>query len=450
MLDMTPRRQPLTAVEGTAWVVGLEQPGALDAGLVGAKAAALARAASAGLPALPGFVISTAGTTALSDARTRRPALRALLRAWTAAADSERALVVRSSSTVEDSASSSMAGRFESILDVVGWDAFVAAVDDVIASAELEGTDPAPMAVLVQPMLRPTFGGVLFGADPMTGRSDRLVLSAVEGGPDQLVSGRVDGIQVSLTLTGKRVGRGASLPGFGRRQFTALASLAQQAARVFGGPQDIEWAIDGERLVLLQSRPITTLQPAPVGQGPVLGPGPVAETLPGTLGALEHDLWVAPLRDGIAAALRLSATASSRAIARSPVVTVIDGQVVADLELLGVHRRRGLLRKLDPRPGARRLGASWRVGRLRVALPTLADDLLAETDGALLDVPDLGALTDRDLVAMLRAAAPHLVNLHAFEALAGMLAPKRVAGVATGAVAALHAAGRRPGTGTDR
>ena len=452
MLEMTPRKQTPTphgapAVTDVDWVVRLDEPAALSADRVGAKAAALARATRAGMPALPGFVISTAGTAALTDADKRQQALCILLEAWTASAGVERALVVRSSSTIEDGASSSMAGRFESVLDVTGWDAFMEAVDDVIDSAVLEDGGASPMAVLVQPMIRPRLGGVLFGADPMTGRTDRLLLTAVEGGPHQLVSGEVDGIQLSLTPAGKRVGRGDSLPGLGKAQFAALAVLARRAAEVFGGPQDIEWAIDGDAVVLLQSRPITTLESPPIGRGPVLGPGPVAETLPGAMSALETDLWVTPLRDAVEAALRLTAAASRRTIDRSPIVTIVDGQVVADLELLGVHRKRGFFRKLDPRPGARRLSASWRVGRLQASLPSLADDLVHTTDEALLDVPPLGELTDGDLVAVLRAAPAHLVNLHTFEVLAGMLAPSKATGGPTGAMAALHALadGRRRG-----
>ena len=305
------------------------------------------------------------------------------------------------------------------------------------------------MAVLVQPMLRPRFGGVLFGADPMTGRTDRLLLTAVEGGPHQLVSGEVDGIQLEPDARpASGSARGASLPGLGKAQFAALAALARRAAEVFGGPQDIEWAIDGDAVVLLQSRPITTLEPPPVGDGPVLGPGPVAETLPGTLAALEADLWVAPLRDAIEAALRLTAAASRRTIERSPIVTIVDGQVVADLELLGVHRRRGLLpqaRSAPRRPPARaRPGAS--VGS-RLSLPSLADDLVQSTDEALLDVPPLGELTGRGPGRRAAGGAGASRQPAHVRGLAGMLAPSKATGGPTGAMAALHALadGRRRG-----
>ena len=61
------------------------------------------------------------------------------------------------------------------------------------------------MAVLVQPFLVPDAGGVMFGADPVTGRTDRFVVAAVPGGPDQLVSGEVDGVTITLTARGKVV-----------------------------------------------------------------------------------------------------------------------------------------------------------------------------------------------------------------------------------------------------
>src|SRR5439155_19451719 len=137
-------------------------------------------------------------------------------------------------------------------------------------------------------------------------------------------------------------------------------------SRLFAGPQAVEWAIAGNgRLWLLQSRPITSITRPRKLKGPVLGPGPVAETFPAPLSKLEEDLWVPPLRDGIAAALALAGTASARRVKLSPLVTTVDGRVAADLDLLGARATpRSFLRRLDPRPPARRLRAAWRVGRL--------------------------------------------------------------------------------------
>ena len=140
----------------------------------GAKASALARAHQAGLPVLPGFVLPPDAADAVA-AGAPVDVVVAVRREWAELTDNgSRALVVRSSSTVEDGVDSSMAGRFESVLDVRGWDGFVDAVRAVVASGEAvhEGLPVAGrMAVLVQPFLVPDAGGVMFGADPVTGRA---------------------------------------------------------------------------------------------------------------------------------------------------------------------------------------------------------------------------------------------------------------------------------------
>ena len=127
-----------TIASETSFEIGGERPVVVDLrdreatslDLVGAKAASLARSAAAGLPVLPGFVL----TTALDSVAITGEAVR---QAWRAMSDDGRiALVVRSSATKEDGETSSMAGLFVSRLDVRGWDAFVEAVADVLASKD--------------------------------------------------------------------------------------------------------------------------------------------------------------------------------------------------------------------------------------------------------------------------------------------------------------------------
>lgn len=97
-------------------VLALDDPRCADEQLAGAKAANLAR--SAGLrsgPIRAGFVLTTEGTDRLGD----DPEVEAALRdAWAAVGGDGATLVVRSSSTIEDAGSSSMAGQFTSVLDV--------------------------------------------------------------------------------------------------------------------------------------------------------------------------------------------------------------------------------------------------------------------------------------------------------------------------------------------
>ena len=406
-------------------LVDLTDSGATDGSLVGAKAANLARAERAGLPVLPGAVLTTAWDHRgwSHPSRLYRPG--PALAAWrTLGNEGERPLVVRSSSTNEDGGTSSMAGVFTSVLDVTTWLSFVDAVDQVLDSGRLADLADSSMAVLVQPQLSPRWGGVLFGADPVSGRTDRLLVSAVEGGPDSLVSGLDDGWTAVLSPRGPvietRSAGGTSLPPAALR---SLARLAPRAHEAFDGPQDIEWAIDHDgTLWLLQSRPITT----PTGRpgGPVLGTGPLAETFPEPLSRLESDLWLAPLGEGLERALLLTGTPSPRALRRSPIVRAIDGWAVADLAHLGLAPvRHPLLRRLDPRPPARRLQAAWRTGRLSRALPSLARDVVEQVDHDLAAVPPVDELSNAELLAVLDNGRTALRALHGYEALAGMLVP---------------------------
>ncbi|MGV9453373.1 PEP/pyruvate-binding domain-containing protein [Streptomyces sp. NPDC003635] len=420
-----PLRQPLAAVPARA----------------GSKAAHLARAAGAGLPVLPGFVIPY---QAEGDPRSLR-------RAWQELSDGgSRPLVVRSSSPQEDTEDSSLAGQFASVLDVRGWRDFRTAVRTVLESARRPDGSTAPMAVLVQPMLTARVGGVLFGADPVAGRSDRMLVSAVRGGPDSLVSGAQAGTNYRLSGRGlllRAEPAGADGP-LTRSELFRLARLARRARRVFGGPQDIEFGFDADgRLWLFQSRPITAMAARPARGARLFGPGPVAETLPDQLQPLEEDLWVAPMAHGLAAALDIGGTAPRRLLRAAPVVTTVGGRAAGDLRLLGaVPPRHRWLALLNPAPGARRLTAAWRVGRLGAALPGLATDLVADIDRRLAEVPTAIGLSATELTAELRWTRRTLVSLHAQEALAGALLPesptgRTAAGTALAALAAARARG---------
>jgi phosphohistidine swiveling domain-containing protein len=449
MQTIEPRRTVLQV--DSRWVVGLDDPSARDTVVVGAKAANLAHAKSAGLPALDGFVLTTMGTEALVDPATSALVEAALSLAWSRlSAGGTVPLVVRSSSTVEDGASTSMAGVFTSVLDVSGKDEFDRAVRAVMRSGRaVPGIEMSSMAVLVQPMLRPRFGGVLFGADPVSHRRDRLVVAAVEGGPDDLVSGRVDGTHYTLNRRGRPVD-GTDSQMLSRHDLHVLANLGRRTNSVFGGPQDVEWAIthDG-RVVLLQARTITTLGADPrLATGAVYGPGPIAETLPNALSPLEEDLWLPPLREAIGEAVTIAGVAGRRARRGSDVVISIGGRLAVDLDLLGTAGRKGRVRRMFALGDkGRRLLAAWRVGRMRAALPSLSGALVAEIDDALLRIDSLGELDEAQLVGALRRAQDALRAAHGLEILAGLIAATDDQHTHTGAGAALAALAHGRATG---
>jgi pyruvate,water dikinase len=404
-------------------VVALDDPAARDAGLTGGKAAALARATSAGLDVLPGVVLTTAFSDAI-DAGAEVATHAAVREAFERAGGDQRALVARSSSVVEDSATSSMAGQFESVIGINGYREFADAVNAVLDSRVRAGASDHPIAVLVQPLLEPAYGGVMFGIDPVTGRTDRRVVSAVTGGPERLVSGEVDGSRYVLDPSTAKVLEFAANdgPSLEPADLRRLVDLSAKVAAVYGGPQDVEWAIASDKQAwLLQSRPVTT-EIRGVPRGPIYGPGPVAETFPFPLTELEVDLWVPPLRDAVREAVVLAGSATEKQVAESEVVVCVDGHVAIDLRLAGeIKPKMTLLHRLNPIPASRRLRGAWRVGRLRSALPRLAEHLLDRTDADLEAVPAFPDLTSRQLIALLHRSKAILRALHAHEILIGML-----------------------------
>ncbi|MFC3995623.1 PEP/pyruvate-binding domain-containing protein [Nocardiopsis sediminis] len=242
--------------------------------LVGGKAAGLAAMIAAGERVPDGFCLTTAAHRA------------GVVPEEEVAAAYERLgrgpVAVRSSATTEDLPDASFAGQQDTILDVTGAAGVVAAVRRVwdslhseraAAYREANGIDPgtAAMAVVVQRMVDASTAGVMFTADPITGRRTTTVVDAVRG-PGAAVA---DGTAVpdhyvldAATGGGTSEERGC----LSRRDLDALHRAGARLQALFGAPQDVEWAIDRDgEAWLLQSRPITTLFPLPPDRG---GPEP--------------------------------------------------------------------------------------------------------------------------------------------------------------------------------
>lgn len=406
---------------GAPPVLDLDDPRAPDPHLTGGKAAALARLRAAGVTSLPGAVLTTAVCRRYDDGTPveRLPGVDDLLAC--AAPDGEP-VVVRSSSVIEDQATTSAAGQFETVIGVEGTAELVDAVRVVFDSRRAAGAGDEPIAVLVQPLVEPEISGVYFGVDPVTARTDRRVVSAVTGRPGRLVSGEVSGSTCVLDAGGATlevdVRDGVVVDD---DVLTALCEVGDRLAEVFDGPQDVEWAVVDGELLVLQSRPVTT-EIRGVPAGPVYGPGPIAETFPEALAPLETDLWVPPLRDGMCEALHLTGAAPARRLRDRDAVISVGGRVAVDLELTGeLDPVPGWRRRLAPARRLRRLRSAWRIGRLRAALPVIADDLVDAVDADLAAVPALDDLTSRQLIGLIGRGRDALRSLHAHEILLGLV-----------------------------
>ncbi|MEU8246464.1 PEP/pyruvate-binding domain-containing protein [Nonomuraea sp. NPDC048916] len=280
-------------------IVSLTQAAAREPATAGTKAATLATLAHEGFPVPDGFVVT-------GDSE---PTMETIGRLG-----GDR-FAVRSSAVAEDLPDASFAGLYESYLNVPP-EQVADAVRRCRASAGSERViayRPAggEMAVLVQRMVDAEAAGVALTANPVTGDPGEIVITAVRGLGESLVSGEAVGeewIARSGRLTPTRPA--AVLQ---RHQAAAVAELARRVRDRFGGPQDLEWAIENGRLSLLQARPMTAL-PEPVSWQP---PGPglwlrnfrLGEWLPDPVTPLFADWLLGRLDEGFRQGMRETAGA---------------------------------------------------------------------------------------------------------------------------------------------
>ncbi|TDB95164.1 PEP/pyruvate-binding domain-containing protein [Actinomadura sp. 7K534] len=226
----------------------------------GGKALGLAKLAAAGFPVPAAFVIANADAGDLPvdlEARYARMAA------------SAGAVAVRSSASGEDGLESSFAGQYETVLDVNGYEELLAAIRHCAAGASTERAAAyrpgagmtGPMHLVVQEMVDARAAGVVFTADPASGRRDICVVDAVPGPGESLVDGSASSDHYEVDRAGKIMDRQiASSPALTDDEVMAVVAGARAAEARWEMPLDLEWAIDrtGE-IRWLQARPITTL-----------------------------------------------------------------------------------------------------------------------------------------------------------------------------------------------
>jgi len=206
-------------------------------------------------------------------------------------------VAVRSSATTEDLADASFAGQQESFINVKGKSELIIKVKECFASLFTAraiyyrekkgfGQEKAELAVVVQKMVDADKSGVIFSRNPIT-QEDTIMIEAVWGLGEGIVSGRikpdsyiVDGNVenfkiLDTNLSEKKVAIVRSSSGenqivkltaerakqqvLSTYEIKILAIYSKQLEEHYKKPQDIEFAISGGDIYIVQSRPITTL-----------------------------------------------------------------------------------------------------------------------------------------------------------------------------------------------
>ncbi|MGY3567372.1 PEP/pyruvate-binding domain-containing protein [Sinomonas sp. RB5] len=414
-------------------VLPLAAVGAGDLPAVGGKGANLGELMAAGLPVPPGFVVTTAAYRAHAaaagldpEAAAEDPARARDLLTSTPLAPAARheiaaaladlgpdgmRVAVRSSATAEDLPGAAFAGQQDTFLDILGTDAVLDAVrrcwaslwtDRAVDYRRRQGIDPheVAIAVVIQRMVPAEAAGVLFTANPLTGRRDELVVDAAPGLGEAVVSGEVTPERLVLGRDGavrSVVPRSEGAPRvLSDTAASQLAALAVRAERHFSGlageeaPQDIEWALADGRISLVQARPMTALPPAPPELGRIqrtVGPF-FLEMFAVRPHPLDVTGWLAR---GVLPMLHLMA--GSVGVRFPPLDQVIHERDGVPLQLVPPRPRPSLLMVGAP------LSVARRMRRYDVRRWT-ADPLMAEFDAAIaaLEAEDPAALPWPDLV----------------------------------------------------
>jgi pyruvate,water dikinase len=184
-------------------------------------------------------------------------------------------MIVRSSAAGEDGDTSSAAGQYQTIGPVFTEAELLDAInrcrqsywtDEAVAYRRQRQLPDTQMAVLIQPYIDSKMAGVMFSRNPLDGGS-QIIIEALPGGAESVVGGQVTPLHWEIDFSAPE-----TLENFLKEieissiiDKIIIAELVQkgQAIEAFfhGIPQDIEWSWDGEKVWILQSRPITNLQP---------------------------------------------------------------------------------------------------------------------------------------------------------------------------------------------
>ena len=180
--------------------------------------------------------------------------------------DDSKLYAVRSSAVGEDGAELSSAGQMDTFLSV--------SREDIAEKVKLcwasnfgrhvityrrnyaQQLNPS-MAVVVQEMVSDGVAGVLFTADPVRSDPSKLIINALEGSGEQIVSGEKTPQQIEVNRIARLVVKPENCC-LSAQEIDKLTEVGQFLEGLFGRPQDIEFVMKKDRLFIVQSRDVTT------------------------------------------------------------------------------------------------------------------------------------------------------------------------------------------------
>ena len=175
-------------------------------------------------------------------------------------------LAIRSSCTLEDDFTDSMAGHFDTFLGKMKIEDIFSNIKKIVSAAK---NSNGKMGIIIQNRIPAEYAGVLFSSSPITYSKRQMLISYVNGMGDKLVSGKDSGIDVVVTLDEDDFSIETQKDIALQDKLLLLAKESKQLEKLLRYPLDIEWAIVKENIYFLQCRPLASITGIASGIYPV-------------------------------------------------------------------------------------------------------------------------------------------------------------------------------------
>ena len=174
---------------------------------------------------------------------------------------------VRSSAVIEDSKTQSCAGQFQTFLNVTKKN-LLEMIKNCFASLYTQTVKTyvnsysqisKGIAVVIQKMINSKFSGVAFSTDYNLDNKNYMIIEAVKGLGEGLVSGQLTPTKYFIRKSNFSLDKTVNEKYKISNHMITLAKNVQQIEVAYKMPMDIEWAIDeNEEIYILQARPIVS------------------------------------------------------------------------------------------------------------------------------------------------------------------------------------------------
>lgn len=136
----------------------------------------------------------------------------------------------------------------------------------------------APMAVVIMEMVQAEHAGVIYTTDPTGKEKETLLIHSVRGSGEKLVGGKTKSELIRFHKPSRNyLEKFPDQQSISRKQVDNLVRIGLDLESFFGTAQDVEWASDSRRVVVLQSRPLKTADEIPEKNS---GTAPQTDNLP--------------------------------------------------------------------------------------------------------------------------------------------------------------------------